>query len=244
MNRVFITGDKHRNFDSVEDFCQRMETDKQDLMIVLGDNGVNYFGGTSDRRYKKYLSEFPITFMMIRGNHDRRPDMESYHRYHCCTNTVCGDFLVEEEFPDLLFAIDGETYMFPAIGDKAFVIGGAYSIDKFYRLESGNLWFPDEQLDEKEREEIGKKFDEFVSCGMEEDGYRYVFSHTCPRQFIPNEAKLSVPAWMEDPTMENWMGELYDRHGQEITRWFCGHWHICKEDGNVRFMYEDFWRIV
>lgn len=79
---------------------------------------------------------------------------------------------------------------------------------------------------------------------MEEDGYRYVFSHTCPMQFIPNEAKLSVPAWMEDQTMENWMGELYDRHGKDITRWFCGHWHICNESGNVRFMYEDFWRIV
>lgn len=60
MNRVFLTGDKHRNFDSVEDFCSKMQTYKGDMMIVLGDNGVNWFDDARDDQYKTFLSQIPI----------------------------------------------------------------------------------------------------------------------------------------------------------------------------------------
>ena len=47
-------------------------------MIVLGDNGVNYWGGKRDKALKKKLEALPITFMMIRGNHDQRPSKKIY----------------------------------------------------------------------------------------------------------------------------------------------------------------------
>lgn len=53
-----------------------------------------------------------------------------------------GTVLYEEEYPDILFAVDGEVYQ---IGDKkAMVIGGAYSVDKEYRISMCLPWFADE----------------------------------------------------------------------------------------------------
>ena len=44
---------------------------------------------------------------------------------------------MEESYPNILFAKDGEVYSF---GDKkGIAIGGAYSVDKHYRLLTGRL---------------------------------------------------------------------------------------------------------
>ena len=48
---------------------------------------------------------------------------------------------VEEAYPNILFAKDGEIY--DIAGMKTIVIGGAYSVDKFYRLSKGYNWFED-----------------------------------------------------------------------------------------------------
>ena len=42
---------------------------------------------------------------------------------------------MEPEFPSLLFAKDGEIYDLD--GCRAVAIGGACSVDKFYRLSGG-----------------------------------------------------------------------------------------------------------
>lgn len=44
-----------------------------------------------------------------------------------------GKVWVEEAYPNILFAKDGEIY--DIAGMKTIVIGGAYSVDKFYRLK-------------------------------------------------------------------------------------------------------------
>ncbi len=50
---------------------------------------------------------------------------------------------VEDAYPSLLFAKDGEIYDFD--GKKAIAIGGAYSVDKFYRQKKGYAWYDNEQ---------------------------------------------------------------------------------------------------
>jgi hypothetical protein len=46
---------------------------------------------------------------------------------------------VEPEYPNLLFAQDGE--IFDLGGKQCAVIGGAYSVDKFIRMENGLGWW-------------------------------------------------------------------------------------------------------
>ena len=46
-----------------------------------------------------------------------------------------GRVLYEDDFPNILFPIDGD--IFDIEGKQCIVIGGAYSVDKFYRLRMG-----------------------------------------------------------------------------------------------------------
>lgn len=73
-----------------------------------------------------------------------------------------GKAFIEEEYPNLIFTKDGEIYNID--GKCVLVIGGAYSVDKEYRLLYGHEWFKDEQLTKEEMNKIldkvkGKHFD-------------------------------------------------------------------------------------
>ena len=59
---------------------------------------------------------------------------------------------VEEQYPNILFAKDGEIYNFH--GKKVMPIGGAYSVDKYYRIRNGLSWFESEQPDEVIKEYV------------------------------------------------------------------------------------------
>lgn len=95
---ICLTGDTHGNFMRIERLCEQCETRRDDVMIILGNAGINYDGG--------------IVYY-------------------------------EDKFPNLLFAKDGE--LFDLDGHQAIVIGGAYGIDKEFRLACGYGWWPDEQ---------------------------------------------------------------------------------------------------
>jgi len=40
----YITGDTHRDFHRIEDFCAHINPVPEDVMIILGDAGINYYG--------------------------------------------------------------------------------------------------------------------------------------------------------------------------------------------------------
>lgn len=230
---VFITGDKHGEYAEVEEFCAKHNTNTGDVLIVLGDNGVNFFGGRRDRRAKAKLAAMPITFFMIRGNHDQRPSRKVCHESFYSTDQMAGVVLVEDEYPNILYAIDGEIYSI--MEANALVAGGAYSIDKQYRLElmeqgfTGYRWFPDEQLTKNERAailEIARKNHPDI-----------ILSHTCPYSMAPwGEGRK--PAEESDVTMERWMDKVDAAAGE--PKWYCGHWHLDKNCGfRPCFMYHN-----
>ena len=75
----YITGDTHRSFDRIEDFCYEYETTTEDVMIILGDAGINYWLDLSDKELKGQLSGMNITFFCVHGNHEARPwEAEDY----------------------------------------------------------------------------------------------------------------------------------------------------------------------
>ena len=73
MGRYFLTGDTHGNFNRIIYFCQRMETKKNDVLVILGDAGINYYLDDRDEALKKALSQLPITLFCVHGNHEERP---------------------------------------------------------------------------------------------------------------------------------------------------------------------------
>ena len=71
---IFLTGDTHRNFARIIDFIKKHNTTKDDLLIILGDVAINYFGKIDDGPCKHHLNKLPITFLCIHGNHEMRPE--------------------------------------------------------------------------------------------------------------------------------------------------------------------------
>ena len=74
---IFITGDTHGGFKRLAKFAQKMNTTKDDVMIILGDAGLNYFVTDTDSEYsikiKDEVANIPLTFFCIHGNHEERP---------------------------------------------------------------------------------------------------------------------------------------------------------------------------
>ena len=241
MPHIFISGDKHGDYKNVEQFCLKWNTSKDDLLIILGDNGVNYWGPHRDKKLKNYLSALPITFFMIKGNHDQRPSLKSYHIAPPVPHPlVMGSCLMEDDWPSLLFAPMYGLFSFQTAQNKwtkAFVLGGAYSADKWYRLEmqalghsSGYRWFNDEQMTTWEMKEA-------LSMAKDTEP-EIILSHTCPFRYIPRDMFLPViDQSTVDDTMEHWMDTVEE--DVPYKKWYCGHWHTDRTVDKLRFMYHD-----
>lgn len=114
---VVLTGDTHSRFDHIEDFCAEYDTTTEDIMIILGDAGINYWLDERDEELKDRLSRLPITLFCIHGNHEERPeDVTGYDM----TEWWGGQVWVQKEYPNLLFAEDGDIYDFD--GKKAIAL--------------------------------------------------------------------------------------------------------------------------
>ncbi|WP_195984377.1 metallophosphoesterase [Clostridium sp. D33t1_170424_F3] len=226
--KIYITGDTHGRFERVEHFCERFETKREDILIILGDAGINFSGGRYDRMKKSFLETLPITIFSIHGNHEQRPyTIDSYQEKLWHGGTV----YYEEEFPNLFFAKDGEV--FDLNGKQSIVIGGAYSIDKMMRLRYGYGWWPDEQPSQEIKKNVEQKLDE---QGWKVD---VVLSHTTPLKYEPVEVFLpGVNQSQVDKTTEVWLDGIEDRLDYE--KWYCGHYHVEKKVDRMEIMFENF----
>jgi 3-oxoacid CoA-transferase subunit A len=142
-----------------------------------------------------------------------------------------GAVWVEPEYPNLLFAEDGQLFQ---LGDrKAFVIGGAYSVDKFYRLIQ-NPWEPKWWPDEQPSAEVKAA----VEANLEKIGWNVdiLLTHTCPFNYMPTESFLpGIDQDRVDHSTEQWLGNLEQR--MSYNAWYCGHWHIDKRIDRIHFLF-------
>ncbi len=224
----YITGDTHGDFRRVKRFVREHELGKDDTMIVLGDAGINYFGNSRDTQARKFIAKIPITLFCIHGNHEMRPEtLPCYHEAEFCGGTV----YVEDGFPNILFAKDGEVYDFDGL--STMVAGGAYSVDKDIRIARGWSWFADEQPSDEIKARVEGNLD---SMGWKVD---VMLTHTCPQSVEPVEVFLpQVDQSTVDKSTEIWLQSLADR--LDFRLWYVGHYHTTKNDGKFQFMFDDF----
>ncbi len=224
---IYLTGDIHGNPTQVELFCSKMQLTEKDTIVMLGDVGLNYYGGKRDRLPKRILSSLPVTFLCIHGNHENRPQNIPDYKPTLWNG---GRVLVDEEHPNILFAEDGEIYDLD--GKKALAIGGAYSVDKFYRLQRGFGWWADEQPSELTK----RKVEGVVS---ECKGIDIILSHTCPKKYIPTEMFLPmIDQSTVDNSTEEWLDTIEE--AVDYKAWYCGHWHTDKRIDKMHFLFTTF----
>lgn len=221
---VYITGDIHgdiQRINAIKDFCISKKTTTEDVFILLGDVGINYYGDIRDKIRKDIMGSIPVTFLCINGNHEEKPqNIDTYTEKFIFNNAV----YYETSYPNILFLKDGETY---TINNKNYlVLGGAYSVDKYYRIHRGWKWFKDEQLSEEEQTNILNH----ISGGK----WDYVLSHTCPDTWTPTELFLpSIDQSTVDHSTELWLEKV--KNNIKFKKWYFGHFHGEKENTELNY---------
>ena len=224
---VYYTGDTHGEPNKIMYYVSEYNLTREDVIVILGDVGVNYFGNDNgDKKRKKTLNKCGVPILCIHGNHEMRPESISSYKEILWHG---GAVYIEEEFPNMLYAKDGEIYDLD--GKKAIAIGGAYSVDKWYRLQRDLHWFPDEQPSDEIKARVEKKLNE-LSWQIDA-----VFTHTCPYRYIPIEAFMGcVDQSTVDKSTELWLDAIEER--LDYKAWYCGHWHINKRIDKMHFLFE------
>lgn len=223
---IYYTGDIHGMPWNIISFCKKVKTTKDDTIVILGDVGANYYGDSRDIECKRQLSKVNPTVLCIHGNHEMRPSsIPTYKTKEWNGGTVW----FEETYPNLLFAKDGE--IFDIEGIRHLVIGGAYSVDKYYRLARGYGWWADEQPSDEIKA--------YVEQQITNKDFDVILSHTCPLKYEPIEMFLTmIDQSTVDKSTEIWLDSIEER--VKYKAWFCGHWHTNKRIDKMHFLYGDF----
>lgn len=212
----YLTGDTHgTNAHRVSSLLETTDglIPEETALIILGDVGFNYYLKKKDWKNKHEAEKKGVYIYCVRGNHEARPQNVKQMELVYDEN-VQGLVWMEEEFPHIRYFKDWGEYCFNDL--KVLVIGGAYSVDKWYRLQNDFTWFADEQLTKEEMN----------ACTLTTHGKTYdlVLSHTCPLSFQPTDLFL----WMVDQssvdnTMEQWLEKVKDNFNWFV--WAFGHYH-------------------
>lgn len=223
---IYYTGDIHGSRREMMKICASVRATDHDTIIILGDVGANYYCDERDRALKKVLNGLGPTIFCIHGNHERRPATISSYLVKEWNG---GHVWYEEEYPNLLFARDGDVFTIEGI--RHLVIGGAYSVDKDHRLLWGHNWWPDEQPSG----EIKEYAESQIRKNTKVDA---VLSHTCPYKYRPVEAFLPmIDQNTVDDSTERWLDVIEEMLEYDV--WLCGHWHINKHIDKLHFLYHD-----
>lgn len=238
--RLFVRGDAHGDFDFLPYFCEENQTDYQDILVILGDAGLLYYGENKlrEKYLKEYVARQPITIICVRGNHEDRPKNRSNMEVvTICQKEIAGTFYYEPEYSSILYAIDGESYVLQ--GKACFVVGGAYSVDKWYRIRMGWNWFCDEELTDEEMTEV------LINCHGKT--YDHIFSHTCPYEWEPTDLFLPM---IDQNTVSKNMEHFLTKVANNCNwgEWWFGHFHadrmdVCG-DGKVHMLFNKVEEIV
>ena len=181
MKNIWLIGDPHGDYTVIHNFYikhkdELSENYEDNILIILGDAGFNYYLNKRDDFVKNKISKYPLTYFCIRGNHEEQIE-----------------------------------------GNSVLVVPGAYSVDKWYRIQRGWSWFKDEQLSEEEKQELLEYL---------EPEYDYILAHTCPYMWIPYIQDLFLPQVdqsMVDKSTEIFLNEIVAC--VEYKRFYFGHYH-------------------
>lgn len=233
---IYITGDTHGDFHrfSTSRFPEQKEMTRDDFIIICGDFGGIWNGGTNEDYWLKWLSEKPFTFLFVDGNH------ENFDR------------LYNDEFPVVDFhggkahKIRDNIYhlmrgqIFTLCGKTFFTFGGASSHD----IEDGILDEEDYpsylelRQDYNRRRRLGEFIrinhyswwkEELPSDEEMEEGRRNLAAHDNQVDFVishsPPQQVCSTLGYHNPDRLTMYFYDLLE-NGLKFKKWYSGHLHI------------------
>ena len=225
ITRFFLTGDCHQDFSRFKNYGKEIQEDENTAVIILGDTALNWTLDEYDAQVKNSLSKrYKFHIYCLRGNHEARPqdvpDMKLIY-----DEDVGGEVYMQDAWPNIRYFKDWGIYTIDGL--RVAIIGGAYSVDKFYRLDRAKAagknietdwtgWFANEQLSDEE----------MLQCTIDLTNQEVdmVLTHTCPICWEPTDLFLhGIDQSKVDKSMELFLEELFKCFGWKVACF--GHYH-------------------
>lgn len=211
---IYITGDIHREQDihkiNPREFEAGNHLTPDDYVIICGDFGCIWDGGSGDEFWLKWLASLPWNTLFVDGNHENFDVLSTYpivdykggkarkirdNVYHLMRGEV--------------YEIDGRSF---------FTFGGAYSHDLMYRTEHVNWW----------KNELPTKAEaQNALNNLEKHDWNvdYVISHDVYTSH-PLSKKYDMPLSPYGPDYVD-IHSLLEQFNKKLQYkvWFCGHYH-------------------
>lgn len=215
--KMFVTGDTHGEKDRFyyDGFAFNRLLDKGDYLFVCGDFGYVFTGSSQEEKYlDKLCKEKPFTICWVDGNHENFSKLYSYPEEIWCGGKVHVIRRDEDGNPKIIHLMRGQV--FDIAGTRIFTFGGAYSIDKIFRVE-GKSWWKEEMPSEEEKAEGAanlERYDKTVDI---------ILTHTAPKETLERFRYFNL----EEAGLNNYLE--YVRETTKYSKWYFGHLHDDEE---------------
>lgn len=207
---IYVTGDTHANIDieklNSKRFPQQKNLTKNDYLIVCGDFGLVWDGSAREIWWQDWLSAKNFTTLWVDGNHENFDILYEFP----LVDKFGGK--VREVAPGIFHLDRGQVLTID--GKKFFVMGGARSHDKQYRIEHISWW----EQEMPSSEEMNRAIQALDECKWNVD---YVITHCAPRS-----VQTMLASWYENDPIVSFLERV--RIDLQFKRWFFGHYHIDK----------------
>lgn len=207
---IYITGDTHGDktrFWKHNPISNTLQPG--DYLIICGDFGYIFFANGSERNFLDELAKRPYTILFCDGNHENFNVLDDYPVTEWCGGKV------HRVRNNIFHLMRGQSYNIE--GKTFFVMGGAYSVDRDYRILGMSYW----EQEIPTTAEIDEAFETLVAHNFNVD---YIITHTCPKKVASTLADTLLD---KDGGLLKFFDLVNERC--KYKHWYFGHWHIDKE---------------
>lgn len=193
--KIRLIGDTHGNIDML------LTPTDCEYTIVLGDFGVT---GKNLTKLNKHLELTGHRVLFVDGNHEHYPKIKRAKEVEMFGGKV-GVYST-----NVFWLKRGEVYEIN--GKKILTFGGAFSIDRIYRIE-GVSWFPEEQYSEEDYHNLCENIEKHNSK------FDYILSHDCPKHIVQYLYGYNSYPNKTSDLLENISNTC------DFSKWYFGHHH-------------------
>lgn len=210
--KICITGDTHGDIDfaKLESFMPYVSNNINgkdiDVMFIAGDAGFVWDNGNSDNRCLKRIKQLPYTLLCVLGNHEN---------YNIIENIPIEDWngiKVRKITDNCFYLVSPQIFILN--GKKYFIMNGASSLDKKYRIKDISWW--EQELPSTEEIEAARKLLEEHNNQVD-----YIITHCSPTKILYRLFSRPIIDGIDRLT------EFYDYIDNVVTydKWWIGHLH-------------------
>ena len=207
-NVIFLTGDIHGTLDidklSEKNWRSQSKLTRDDYLIILGDFGLYWQKNENYEYLINFYKSRPYTVLWLDGNHENFSWIKKIPMVKFCGGNVQIDDNIIHLMRGEVYNIDNKTF---------FVMGGAKSTDKAYRIENIS-WWAEEEPNLKEKNNAIRN--------LEKTNYKvdYILTHACPAQI----SKLMF-GFNGNSDTERFLDLINSNCIGNFKQWYFGHYH-------------------